>query len=176
MAVLVSISCGTQRVAVPNPSDGPLVQNTFFGAKLGDKASRVNRQWSRYRPSISRQSDIVTFTFSDAVFGGSTWDYVQGVVVADFLSSVGFFEECKYETDALDKMESVCRMLRQKYGDLKPVNEGVGFYFTDYYENTVTVQVKSQTDSKGNDYWACFLVYYWGPGTELIHLKSLSDI
>ena len=176
MAVLTFASCGIQRTVAPSLGDGPFVQNTFYGAKLGDSAYRVNRQWSRYRPSINRQTDIVTLTFADSVFGGSSWDNVQGVIVAGFLSWVSFFEECKYEIDALDRMETVCRMLRQKYGDLKPMKEGVGYFFTDSYENTVTVQVKPQTDSKGNDYWACYLIYYWGPGKELVYLKSLSDI
>lgn len=114
--------------------------------------------------------------FADPVFGGSTWTMVQAITVADFLSIVGFSQEYKYETDALDKMESVCKMLRLKYGELKPVKDGVGYSFTDTYEGTVVVQVKPETDSKGDDYWACYLMYYWGPGKKLIYLKSLNDI
>lgn len=171
-STLALFSCGIQREAAPNPVEGPIVQTKFLGAEFGFSFSQTRTRWARYRP-INRDASILIL---DQSFGGNNWHFVEGHFVENMLSIVSFSQEYNNEEEAQSRFVSICRMLRMKYGELKPTEDGDGLYFTDEQKNTVAVFCHIGTARSGRSFWYCNLAYYWGPGSFLLGIKSMSEI
>ena len=171
--VLAFISCGTQKAAVSTADEGPIIQTKFLGAEFGDSPNRVYNRIYRYRPIRSNDG---SYTITEQDFGGYSWHFVQMQFVEKMLYIVNFQQEFRYEADANDRFESIYRMLRMKYGEMKTTNNDDGFSFTDAHKNMVTITVHPGTSKGGQDFWYCDLTYYWGAGALLTYMKSLSEI
>lgn len=170
---LAFISCGTQKAAVTTTDEGPIIQTKFLGAEFGDSPNRVYNRISRFRPIRSNDG---SYTITDQDFGGYSWHFVQMQFVEKMLYIVNFQQEYRYESAANDRFESIYRMLRMKYGEMKTTSNGDGFTFTDAHKNMVTVTVHPGTSKGGQDFWYCDLTYYWGAGALLTYMKSLNEI
>ncbi len=167
------VSCGTQKAAVTETNEGPLIPTKIMGVEFGSSPNRVYYRISRYR--LIKQNDG-SYTIVDRDFGGFSWHYVRMEFVDKMLYIVNFQQEYNLESSATDRFESVYRMLRLKYGDMEVTQSGNGFSFTDANKNMVTVTVQPGTSRSGKSFWYCDLTYYWGAGAFLSTIKSLGEI
>lgn len=167
------ISCGTQKAVESCTDEGPLIRTKFYGAKFEDSPFRVGLHISQYQP-IKRVDG--SYVITDQQFVGYSWHYVQMKFVEKMLYIVNFQQEYRKESDALCRFDSICSMLRMKYGDLESTDNGNTYSFTDAHYNTVSITVHYGTSEGGEDYWYCELTYCWGPGILINMAKSLDEI
>ena len=170
---LVTISCGTLKETGSTPHDGPIVQTTFLGAKFGDSPTRVSQRFYRLHPI--RKADG-SYTILDQSFAGHSWHFVQFIFVEKMLYIVNFQQEHLHKSAADERMNAICQMLHTKYGEMKPTTDGDGFIFTDAEQNSVSIRVHLGTSSTGKEFWYCDLTYYWGAGSLLTYMKSITEI
>ena len=170
---LIFISCGTWKAAVSSTDEGPIIQTKFLGCEFGDSPFLVDIRLSRYQPIKSKDG---SYTVTDQDFGGYSWHFVNMQFVEKMLYIVNFQQEYQYESAAKDRFDSIYRVLRIKYGDMKPTSNGNGFSFTDAHNNKVTIAVHPGTSKGGQDFWYCDLTYYCGAGALLRVMKTLNEI
>ena len=178
--LIVFASCSTLSKSKNNiqPTyQGPAVQTSFFGCKLGDSYSSVSRTLNRkfnYN-NISRSWKEKSITVvDDASFGGQHWN----LLIFRFNSNgkcmeVEFQSHFKDSNTAGKVYNSVYSNLKERYGEerLSALDSGCGYL--DYIGNMVVLE-KEYSESKGGTlYWYVHITYYDG---ELEHVEQRKTV
>ena len=143
-----------------------ILQDTFFGVRFGASRNQLQTRFHRYFEEDIEPKNV--FTIYNVRFGGYEWHAVEFLFSEDVFNTIGFIQKCKSKKKALERVNAVCSNLEKKYGQIKPLDEGQGFYYTDPKGNRVTVLA---IRLKGS--WCCALTYHWKEGDAVIEKKIL---
>lgn len=149
------------------------LQTSFLGIKFGDSHSLVSRKLSSFRPRRDKDGAISVY---DQSFGGYNWNLLKVFFVDNKLYSVNFQNPFSKEASAKERFDSICKMLRTKYGELEPTNSGNGYQYADSDHNLVIISVSQGLSKGGKEYWYCELSYFWGAGLIVEYVKTLDEI
>lgn len=172
--VMLLCSCGVQKeLPRQNESSGPRVQDTFYRCKFGDSPLRVYSKLAGYGASSLKDG---TLSMNNQVFAGQTWHYINLYFAEKMFSSIIFTQDYNSEAEAIRQFDTFYDMLSLKYGKLNSTSSDNRFSFTDSKDNIVSIELTSGASQYGMPVWYCSLMYAWGPGLDLIGLKSLSEL